>query len=242
MLPPLSRTLYTRATDPRRLDSCCCRCRQCTLLEPFPPPLPPPHNNDPRHSAATLAEILRLNTTLRGLSLARNHLTSASARAFGLLLAGGYEVLPAELEKRTVVEAKIKAYNKAAAQKKKKVARAEETTQRLPLSAITPDADGKYIAGGSMSLAVLNLSENRELGNDGALVELFTRIAEGRKTICDAAEGLEGENSKLPEGEVVVPLQELHVAGCQGYGYVEREKTDSVVVAALALQPTRVTF
>lgn len=227
--PPFSRMLYTRASDPRQLDS---------LLEPFPLP----YNNDPRHSAAALAETLRFNTTLRGLSLARNHLKSASARAFGLLLAGGYEVLPAELEKRMVVEAKIKAYNKAAGQKKKKGARGGEPIQRLPLSTITPDADGKHIAGGSMSLAVLNLSENRELGNDGALEELFARIAEGRKKIRDAAEGLEAKSGKLSEGEVVVPLQELHVAGCQKYGYIEGEKTDSLAIAALALQPTRVTF
>lgn len=152
-------------------------------------------------------------------------------------------MLPAELEKRMVVEAKIKANNKAAAQKKKKSAKAGELIQRLPLSTITPDEDGRHIAGGSMSLAALNLSENRELGNDGALVELFARIAEGRKPIRDAAEGLEAERGKLSEEEVVVvPLKELHVAGCHNYGYIEGEKTDSLAIAALALQPTMVTF
>lgn len=195
--------------------------------------------------------MLRLNTVLRGLSLARNNLTPTSAEAFGLLLAGGYEVLAPEQEKRAVVEAKIATQNKVAqdAMKKKKDAKVET---RLPLSTVVFQTEGdgssKAVAGGSKSLAALNLSENRELGAGGALVGLLSSIVNARKEEAEEA----GAGAGFGAGAGAVVLQELHLARCQGY--VEQEEAggedgDSVaagdqagMLAAMsfALRPTKV--
>lgn len=70
-------------------------------------------------SAIAFAESLKLNSTLRGLSLARNRLSAASAESFGRLLAGGYEVPPSELDGRLAAETKIAAQNKIAQARKR---------------------------------------------------------------------------------------------------------------------------
>ncbi|CAM9108971.1 unnamed protein product, partial [Hapterophycus canaliculatus] len=192
--------------------------------------------------AAAFAATLRINTVMRGLSLSRNSLTSASAQAFGLLLAGGYEVLAPELEKRATAEEAIAAQNKIAqdAMKKKKDAKVET---RLPLSAVIVQngADGisRAIAGGSRSLAALNLADNRELGAGGALLTLLSRIAEARKE--------EAEEAGAKAGAVV--LQELNFARCQGYDEREDgegedqalgEEAGAIAAVVFALKPTKV--
>lgn len=207
--------------------------------------------NQQRRSAAALAKTLRLNTVLRGLSLSRNSLTSASAEAFGLLLAGGYEISADEQEKRAAADAKIAAQNKIAqdAMKKKKDAKVET---RLPLSAVAVqtagDGSSRAVAGGSRSLATLNLAENRELGAGGALVGLLSRIVEARKEEADEAA------SAGPGGAGgAVALQELHLARCQGYAELEgggeedasaagagEDQAGMLAAMKLALMPTKV--
>lgn len=204
-------------------------------------------------SATTLAKTLRLNTVLRGLSLSRNSLTSASAEAFGLLLAGGYEISAVEQEKRALVEAKIVAQNKIAqdAMKKKKDARVET---RLPLSTVVVqtagDGSNRAVAGGSRSLATLNLGENRELGASGALLGLLARIVEARKEEVDKAAS--GAAGVVGSGAGAVVLQELHLARCQEYAEQEVGGGEHAAAAAggdqagmfaamsLALRPTKV--
>lgn len=204
-----------------------------------------------KRSAVAFAEMLRLNTVLRGLSLARNSLTPTSAEAFGLLLAGGYEVLAPEQDKRAAVEAKIAAQNKIAqdAMKKKKDAKVET---RLPLSAIVlhtgGDGSSKAVAGGSKSLAALNLSENRELGADGALVELLSRIVKARKEEAEEA----GAGAGFGAGAGAVILQELHLIRCQGYveqeeaggedgdGMAAGDQAGMFAAMSFALRPTKV--
>ena len=211
-----------------------------TLLDGTAPLLSLSPQKNHRRSAAAFAKSLRLNSVLRGLSLARNRLKSASAKAFGLLLAGGYEVLPEELEKRAKVESKIAAQNKKAAQdakKKRKSANNNKIETWLPLSAVTRHADGRDVAGGSRSLAVLNLSENRELGAGGALIELLERIADTRKSRDE--EGQSSTGDYIPGGAVA--LQELHLTRCRGYVEGDGEE-DEVAVAALKLKPTVVTL
>eukprot|EP00752_Nemacystus_decipiens_P004249 g3881.t1 len=201
--------------------------------------------------AVAFAEMLRFNTVLRGLSLARNNLTATAAEAFGLLLAGGYEVLPPDQEKRAVVEAKIAAQNKIAqdAMKKKKDAKVET---RLPLSAVVlqtgEDGTSKAVAGGSKSLAALNLSENRELGADGALVELLSRIVKARKEEADEA----GAGAGFGAGAGAVALQELNLARCQGIvgqeeaggedgdGTAVGDQAGTLAAVSFALRPTKV--
>lgn len=205
-----------------------------------------------QRSAAALAKTLRLNTVLRGLSLSRNSLTSASAEAFGMLLAGGYEISADEQEKRAAADAKIAAQNKIAqdAMKKKKDARVET---RLPLSTVVVQTAGdgstRAVAGGSRSLATLNLAENRELGAGGALLGLLSRIVEARKKEADEA-------ASVGSGGGAVALQELHLARCQGYTEVDDGGGEDVAAGAgagageyqagmlaamkLALRPTRV--
>lgn len=182
-------------------------------------------------SAAAFAGTLRLNTVLRGLSLARNRLTAASAEAFGLLLAGGYAILPEDLAKRAKAEASIAAHNKIAADalKKKKDAQVET---RLLLSTVTVAEDGRKIAGGSRSLAALNLSDNRELGAGGALAGLLMRIVDYRKK----EEGTGG-------GSGAIVLQELHLARCCECGEDEEESGSQaglIAAASFALRPTKV--
>lgn len=204
-----------------------------------------------KNSAAAFAEMLRLNTVLRGLSLARNNLTPTSAEAFGLLLAGGYEVLAPEQEKRAVAEAKIAAQNKIAqdALKKKKNAKVET---RLPLSAVVIQTGGdgstKAVAGGSKSLAALNLSDNRELGEGGALTGLLSRIVKARKEEAEEA----GAGAGFGAGAGAVVLQELHLARCQGYAEQEEGDGDNgddmavgdqagmLAAMSFALRPTKV--
>ncbi len=204
-------------------------------------------------SAAAFAETLRLNTVLRGLSLARNRLTSASAEAFGLLLAGGYEVSALEQEKRAAADSKIAAQNKIAqdAMKKKKDAKVET---RLPLSTVVvqtgADGSSRAIAGGSRSLAVLNLSDNRELGAGGALVGLLSRIVQARK---DEAEET-GAGAGFGAGAGAVVMQELVLTRCQGYaegadrgeedgdGVADGDEAGMLAAMAFALRPTKVTL
>lgn len=200
-------------------------------------------------SAAAFAKTLRLNTVLRGLSLSRNSLTSASAEAFGLLLAGGYEVLAPEQEKRAAADAKIAAQNKIAqdAMKKKKDARVET---RLPLSTVIVqtggDGSSRAVAGGSRSLATLNLAENRELGAGGALLGLLSRMVEARKEEVDEA----GAGAGVGSGAGAVVLQELHLARCQGYAEQEEgggedaaaagDQAGMIAAMSFALRPTKV--
>lgn len=202
-------------------------------------------------SAAVFAEMLRLNTVLRGLSLARNSLTPTSVEAFGLLLAGGYEVLAPEQEKRAAAEAKIVAQNKIAqdAMKKKKDAKVET---RLPLSVVVlrtgEDGSSKAVAGGSKSLAALNLSENRQLAAGGALVELLSRIVKARKEDAEEA----GAGAGFGAGAGAVALQELHLARCQGYaeqeeaggnggdGMAAGDQAGILAAMSFALRPTKV--
>lgn len=172
---------------------------------------------------------------LRGLSLAKNRLTSATAEIFGLLLAGGYEVLPPELEKRAIADAKIATQNKIAqdAMKKKKDAQVET---RSPLSVLIQKDDGSMVAGGNRSLAALNLANNPRLGAGGALVELLTKIADARRAEGDAEVG----GSNLP----AVALQELHLSRCLGCGGTdlnESEEHAALMAGALRVAPTRVT-
>lgn len=203
-------------------------------------------------SAAAFAETLRLNTVLRGLSLARNRLTSASAEAFGLLLAGGYEVSAHEQEKRAAADSKIAAQNKIAqdAMKKKKDAKVET---RLPLSTVVVqnggDGSSRAIAGGSRSLAVLNLSDNRELGAGGALVGLLSRIVQARK---DEAKET-GAGGGFGAGAGAAVLQELVLTRCRGYaegeggeeeggGIGDGDEAGMLAAMAFALRPTKVTL
>ncbi|CAM9286299.1 unnamed protein product [Ectocarpus fasciculatus] len=192
--------------------------------------------------ASAFAATLRINTVVRGLSLARNYLTPASAEAFGLLLAGGYEVLPAEQEKRAAAEVKITAQNKLAADamKKKKDAKVET---RLPLSAVTvrtgEDGRSRAVAGGSRSLAALNLADNRELGEDGALAGLLSRIVNARKE--EAEEAGAGAGAGFGAGAGAVVLQELHLTRCQGYAEEGGGEDDTGIAAmSFALRPTKV--
>lgn len=179
---------------------------------------------------------------MRGLSLARNALTPTSAEAFGLLLAGGYEALSPELEKRAAAEEAIAAQNKIAqdAMKKKKDARVET---RLPLSAVVVQngADGasRAIAGGNRSLAALNLSDNRELGAGGAILGLLSRMVNARKEESEEAGGKAG----------AAVLQELNLAHCQEYDEREDgigedhaigEQAGAIAATVVALKPTKV--
>ncbi|CAB1114338.1 unnamed protein product [Ectocarpus sp. CCAP 1310/34] len=190
--------------------------------------------------ASAFATILRVNTVLRGLSLARNSLAPASAEAFGLLLAGGYEVLPQEQEKRAAADVKIAAQNKLAADamKKKKDAKVET---RLPLSAVTvrtgEDGRSRAVAGGSRSLAALNLADNRDLGKGGALAGLLSRIVNARKEETEEA----GAGAGFGAGGGAVVLQELHLTRCQGYAEEAGGEDDTAIAAmSFALRPTKV--
>ena len=197
------------------------------------------------YRAEALAKALRLNTALRGLSLARNRLTAVSAETFGLLLAGGYEVLPAEIQKRAEAESKIAAQNKIAqdAMKKKKDANVET---RQPLSVVFQGEDGRSVAGGSRSLAALNLADNRDLGAGGALAGLLMRIVDTRKR--EVEEGGGGGAGGGPAGGAVV-LRELHLMRCQGdasEGEGEGEEGGGgvqaglIAAASFELRPTKV--
>ncbi|CAM9558147.1 unnamed protein product, partial [Ectocarpus sp. 6 AP-2014] len=190
--------------------------------------------------ASAFAATLRINTVLRGLSLARNSLTPASAEAFGLLLAGGYEVLPPEQEKRAAADVKIATQNKLAADamKKKKDAKVET---RLPLSAVTvrtgEDGRSRAVAGGSRSLAALNLADNRDLGEGGALAGLLSRIVNARKEEAEEA----GVGAGFGAGGGSVVLQELHLTRCQGYAEEAGGEDDTAIAAmSFALRPTKV--
>lgn len=193
-------------------------------------------------SANALAATLRINTVMRGLSLARNLLTPTSAEAFGLLLAGGYEVLAPELDKRAAAEEAIAAQNKIAqdAMKKKKDARVET---RLPLSAVVVQngADGisTAVAGRNRSLAALNLAENRALGADGALLVLLSKLTKARKEEAEEGSGKAG----------AAVLQVLNLARCQGYDEQESgegedlalgEQAGAIAAMVFALKPTKV--
>eukprot|EP00904_Undaria_pinnatifida_P014158 jgi/Undpi1/9873/HiC_scaffold_28.g12327.m1 len=197
------------------------------------------------NGAEALAKALRLNTALRGLSLARNRLTAVSAETFGLLLAGGYEVLPAEIQKRAEAESKIAAQNKIAqdAMKKKKDANVET---RQPLSVVFQGEDGRSVAGGSRSLAALNLADNRDLGAGGALAGLLMRIVDARKR--EVEEGGGGGAGGGGAGGAVV-LRELHLMRCQGdasEGEGEGEEGGGgvqaglIAAASFELRPTKV--
>lgn len=108
--------------------------------------------------------------------------------------------------------------------------------------------DGTFIAGGSKSLAALNLGDNRELGSGGAVSALLMKLAGARQ---GGMAGIEQEKG----GAGAVVLQELHLRRCcQGYGDLEEEGeggggggdggdgTESGMIAAatLALKPTTV--
>lgn len=105
---------------------------------------------------------------------------------------------------------------------------------RIPLSEVTTTDDGRCVAGGSKSLAALNLSDNRELGVGAAIQNLLTRLVKARKEMQDPP-----------------PLQELHLSRCQVAasggkvgkedGEEEGEKKAALTTAAcLALRPTLV--
>lgn len=189
-------------------------------------------------SAQAIAESLKLNTTLRGLSLARNQLTAASAETFGKLLAGGYEVSPAEIEQRSAVDIEIAAENKASqeATKKKKEQRPEI---RPPLCELSRAEDGRMIAGSSRSLVMLNLGDNAELGSGGAVLALLQRLLQARKR----------ERTQSGAGDSSVVLRELHLRHCQGHGHgngkwegkpseESEDRSRSIAAASMALRPT----
>lgn len=105
---------------------------------------------------------------------------------------------------------------------------------RIPLSEVTTTDDGRCIAGGSKSLAALNLCDNRGLGVGAAIQNLLTRLVEARKETQDPP-----------------PLQELHLRRCQveaSNGEVGEEDGEGeggnaaalTTAACLALRPTMV--
>lgn len=85
------------------------------------------------------------------------------------------------------------------AMKKKRDAKVET---RLPPSEVSKTEDGRLIAGGSRSLAALNISDNRDVGARGAISKLLLRVEERRRRAGGAS----------------VALQELHLRRCNGFG------------------------
>lgn len=131
--------------------------------------------------------------------------------------------------------------------KKKRDAKVET---RLPLSEISKTKDGQWIAGGSRSLAALNLSDNRELGADGAIPTMLAKLVEARNEAAPAAM----QGTAVVTTMTTPALQELHLRRCQASAVASgngdgREDGDGkedvgtvglIAAACLALKPTAV--
>lgn len=177
---------------------------------------------------------------MRGISLSGNRLTAASAEAFGDLLAGGYEVSAAQMEKRSATEAKLlsAAGNKAHGHDVPKRKKDPRNEARPLLCEVFREEGGKLVAGANKSLAALNLCDNPGLGSGEAVLRLLTRLVEARRQ----------DRVEPGSTELAVTLRELHLrrsfggrdpgGGEEVGGGEPEDRSELITAASRALAPT----